>query len=121
MDGAPSAWQGDGTYNARTGMIWRTGVAFRVGDPAQCIFEIDPVAKIVTGRRICGPWGNFPGLVGLAYDYATDTFYVGDQLGVITHVDTAGTVLDSDADPRADLGSRVQPDDAATSTSRRSP
>ncbi|HTY42111.1 MAG TPA: S-layer homology domain-containing protein [Thermoanaerobaculia bacterium] len=95
LQGAPSTWQGDGTYDARTGMIWQTGVAFRVGDPNQCLFEIDPSAGVVTGKTICGPWSNYPGLTGLAYDYATDTFYVGDQLGSITHVDLAGNVLDS--------------------------
>ena len=92
---APSAWQGDGTYDQRTGMIWQTGVAFRVSDPNQCLFEIDPFAGTVTGKTICGPWSNYPGLTGLAYDDATDTFYVGDQLGTITHVDLAGNVLDS--------------------------
>ncbi len=91
----PSPWQGDGAYNARTGMIWQTEVAFTVFDPPQCLFEIDPVAKLVTGNRICGPWTNFPPIVGLAYDYATDTYYVGDSLGVITHVNGAGDVLDS--------------------------
>ena len=91
----PSPWQGDGAYNARTGMIWQTGVAFTVFDPPQCLFEIDPVAKVVTGNRICGPWTNFPPIVGLAYDYATDTYYVGDSLGGITHVNGAGAVLDT--------------------------
>jgi hypothetical protein len=95
LQDAPSPWQGDGTYNARTGMIWQTGVAFQVDAPAQCLFEIDPATKAVTGRRICGPWQNYPGLIGLAYDYATDTYYVGDQLGLITHVDGAGNVLDT--------------------------
>ncbi len=91
----PSPWQGDGAYNARTGMIWQPEVAFTVFDPPQCLSEIDPVAKRVTGHRICGPWTNFPGLIGLAYDYATDTYYAGDQFGVITHVDGAGNILDS--------------------------
>ncbi len=91
---APSPWQGDGTYNARTGMIWQTGIAFRTDAGPQCIFEIDPVVRTVTGNRICGPWGNWPPLVGLAYDYATDTYYAGDSLGNIKHVDAAGTVLD---------------------------
>jgi hypothetical protein len=88
-------WQGDGTYNARTGMIWQTDVAYLTTSPAQCIFEIDPVARAVTGKRICGPWGNFPPLVGLAYDYASDTYYAGDSLGGITHIDNAGNLLDS--------------------------
>ncbi len=95
LAGASSAWQGDGTYDARTGMIWQTGVAFLPEAPGQCLFEIDPTSKTVTGHRICGPWQNFPGLTGLAYDDATDTFYAGDQFGVITHVDMNGNVLDS--------------------------
>jgi len=91
----PGVWQGDGTYNARTGMIWQTNVAYLVGSGYQCLFEIDPVAKVVTGKQICGPWGDYPAQIGLAYDYATDTYYVGDQLGVITHIDSAGNLLDS--------------------------
>ena len=91
----PGVWQGDGTYNARTGMIWQVNVAYRVGSGYQCLFEIDPVAKAVTGKQICGPWGDFPAQVGLAYDYATDTYYVGDQLGTILHIDNAGNLLDS--------------------------
>jgi hypothetical protein len=94
--GFPSGeWEGDGTYNARTGMIWQVNVAYITGAPDQCIFEIDPVAKVVTGRQICGPWGNFPPLAGLAYDYATDTYYTGDSLGGLTHVDNTGNLLDS--------------------------
>ena len=91
----PGVWQGDGTYNARTGMIWQVNVAYRVGSGYQCLFEIDPVARAVTGKQICGPWGDFPAQVGLAYDYATDTYYVGDQLGTILHIDNAGNLLDS--------------------------
>ena len=88
-----SVWLGDGTYNARTGMIWQTDVAYKVNSPNQCLVEIDPVAKAVTGKQICGPWGNFPGLIGLAYDYATDTYFAGDQFGAITQVDPAGNVV----------------------------
>ena len=91
----PGVWQGDGAYNARTGMIWQVNVAYRVGSGYQCLFEIDPVARAVTGKQICGPWGDFPAQVGLAYDYATDTYYVGDQLGTILHIDNAGNLLDS--------------------------
>ena len=63
--------------------------------PATCLFETDPVTKAVTGKQICGPWTDFPGLVGLAYDYSTDTYYAGDQLGIIYHIDSAGNLLDS--------------------------
>ncbi len=90
-----SVWLGDGAYNARTGMIWQPNVAYTTSSPSQCLVEVDPVTGVVTGKQICGPWTNFPGLVGLAYDYATDTYYAGDQFGVITHVDGAGNVLDS--------------------------
>ena len=34
-------WQADGTYDARTGMLWQVNVG---GD--MCLFEMDPVAKI---------------------------------------------------------------------------
>ena len=95
LQSTASAWQGDGTYNARTGMIWQTNVAYQVGAGYQCLFEIDPVAGAVTGKTICGPWSDFPAQIGLAYDYATDTYYVGDQLGTITHIDSAGNLLDS--------------------------
>jgi hypothetical protein len=97
LQDAPSPWQGDGTYNARTGMIWQTGVSFLLDAPGQCLFEVDPSTKAVTGKRICGPWQSAPALVGLAYDYATDTFYVGDQAGTITRIDSAGNVLDTGA------------------------
>ena len=88
-------WYGDGTYNARTGMIWQPDIAYKVTSPAQCLVEIDPVTKVVTGKQICGPWSNFPPLEGLAYDYVTDTYYVGDAFGGITQVDGAGNVLGS--------------------------
>ncbi len=94
LQDTPSPWQGDGTFNARTGMIWQANVAFRAG-MNQCLSEIDPVAGVVTGNQICGPWGDYPPTAGLAYDYATDTYYVGDQLGGILHIDGAGNVLDS--------------------------
>ena len=83
------SWQADGTYNARTGMIWQVNVG---GD--RCLFEIDPVAKAVTGKEICGPWQSSERAV--AYDYATDTYYVaGTNDDVLYHVDGAGNLLDS--------------------------
>ena len=88
-------WAGDGTYNARTGMIWQTSVAYLTTSPSQCLFETNPVFGVVTGKQICGPWGNFPPVAALAYDYATDTYYAADELGGITHTDNAGNVLDS--------------------------
>ena len=82
-------WQADGTYDGRTGKIWQVNVG---GD--NCLFEIDPVAKAVTGAKICGPWTTPQRAV--AYDYATDTFYVGGpNEAVVYHLDTAGNLLDS--------------------------
>ena len=43
-------------------MIWQPHVANRETSPPQCLVETDPVTKVVTGKQICGPWGNFPGL-----------------------------------------------------------
>jgi hypothetical protein len=85
--------QGDGTYNGRTGMLWQVNVG---GD--RCLFEMDPVTKVVTGNKICGrpsTWGD-NSQRSLAYDYATDTYYVGGVNGsVIFHIDSAGNLLDS--------------------------
>ena len=83
------AWQADGTYNQRTGTIWQVNVG---GD--NCLFEIDPVTKAITGRKICGPWHYSER--GVAYDYVTDTYYVGGwEDTVVYHIDSAGNLLDS--------------------------
>ena len=83
------SWQADGTYNARTGTMWAVNVG---GD--NCLFEMDPVTKLVTGKTICGPWTTSQR--GLAYDYATDTYYVGGaNESVIYHIDPHGVLLDS--------------------------
>ena len=86
--------QADGTYNARTGMLWQVNLG---GD--RCLFEMDPVTKVVTGNRICGPWTDPQDPMSqraLAYDYATDTYYVGGtNQTVIYHLDSAGNLLDS--------------------------
>jgi len=82
-------WQADGTYDGRTGKIWQVNVG---GD--NCLFEIDPAAKVVTGAKICGPWTTPQRAV--AYDYATDTFYVGGpNEAVVYHLDASGNLLDS--------------------------
>ena len=90
--------QADGTYNGRTGMLWQVNNG---GD--NCLFEMDPVTKVVTGNKICGPWTDPQNPVSqraLAYDYATDTYYVGSTNStVIYHIDSAGNELDS-----ADVG-----------------
>jgi hypothetical protein len=82
-------WQADGTYNGRTGMLWEVNVG---GD--NCIFEMDPATKTVTGRKICGPWTFSQRAV--AYDYATDTYFVGGESdATVYHLDGSGNVLDS--------------------------
>ena len=85
--------QADGTYNARTGMLWQVNLG---GD--SCLFEMDPVAKVVTGNRICGrptTWDT-TSQRAVAYDYATDTYYVGGTNDVVIyHVDSDGNPLDS--------------------------
>ena len=40
----------DGAFNPLTGNFWRVNVG---GD--NCLWELDPVAKVVTGNSICGP------------------------------------------------------------------
>jgi hypothetical protein len=79
----------DGAYNARTGMLWRVNVG---GD--NCIYEENPTTKVSTGNKIC------PAFVtserGLAYDFATDTYYSGSWNDMtINHFDSSGTILDS--------------------------
>jgi Carboxypeptidase regulatory-like domain len=88
---AISAWAGDGAFNPLTGNFWRVDV---VDFGSSCIFEIDPVNKVVTGNTIC-PATNTSER-GLAYDQATDTFYMGSwNDGVIFHFDTDGNIIDS--------------------------
>ena len=79
----------DGAYNPRTGMLWRVNVG---GD--NCIYELDPAARVATGNRICPSFGTSER--GLAYDVASDTYYAGSwNDGVIQHFDAGGTILDS--------------------------
>ena len=85
--------QADGTYNARTGMMWQVNLG---GD--QCLFEMDPVTRVVTGNEICAretTWGTTSQLA-LAYDYATDTYYVGGiNEPFLYHIDSAGNPIDT--------------------------
>ena len=84
-------WAGDGAFNANTGNFWRVAVG---GD--NCLYEFNPAALEQTGNTICGsPWTGISQR-GLAYDLATDTFYVGgwNEL-IVYHIDTDGVVLDS--------------------------
>ena len=94
-------------------MLWRVNVG---GD--NCIYELDPIFRVATGNKICGaPWTAFSQR-GLAYDVATDTYYVGGtNEGVIYHVDATRS--------RARLGvrrrsrSRASPSTARRATSSR--
>ena len=82
-------WQADGTYDGRTGNLWQVNVG-----QTNCLFEMDPVTKVVTGATICGPWSASQR--GVAYDYATDTYYVGgNNEATIYHLDASGHLLDS--------------------------
>jgi hypothetical protein len=79
----------DIAYNPVTGMLWQVNVG---GD--NCIYELDPVTQMATGRALCPSFGASER--GLAFDPTTDTFYSGswsDQ--IIYHFDATGRLLDS--------------------------
>ena len=100
IDGTPtgdtiddSSWvadfAADGAYDPRREKIWRVNVG---GD--DCVYEVDPVFRSVSGNRICPAFGTSQR--GLAYDPVTDTFYSGSWTdGVIHHFDATGLILDS--------------------------
>jgi S-layer homology domain len=88
---AIQAWGGDGAYDSRTGMMWQVDV---VNAGSSCIFEVDPVNKVVTGNRICPNTGQSSR--GLAYNPSDDTWYVGSFNDLtLYHFDSAGNVIDS--------------------------
>lgn len=60
----------DMAYNPFTGMMWQVNVG---GD--NCVYEMDPVAQISTGRKICPEFGTSER--GLAFDPLTNTFFAG--------------------------------------------
>jgi len=79
----------DMAYNSRTGMFWQV----EVGN-ANCIHELDPVTKTVTGSQICPRFGTSQR--GLAYDPLTNTFYSGSWNDSVVHqFDTTGEILRS--------------------------
>lgn len=93
IDDSPwvGAFAADMAYDARTGMLWEVDVP---NSGSSCIFELDPVALVSTGNKICPNFGTSER--GLAYNPITDTFYSGSwNDGVINHFDTSGTILDS--------------------------
>lgn len=86
-----SLWAADMTYNPFTGKLWQVNVG---GD--NCIYEMDPVSKLSTGRKICPPFGTSER--GLAFDPLSNTYYAGSwNDGILNHFATDGTLLDSTA------------------------
>jgi hypothetical protein len=87
-DWSPWAGPADSAFNWNTGMLWTLDVGLD-----NCIHEMD-VAGGYTGNTICGPW--YYDQRGLAYDPATDTWFVGSWNDyTIYHIDSAGNLLDS--------------------------
>ena len=84
------SWAADGAYNPNTGMIWRVNVG-----GGNCLHELDPATRQATGKKICGDF-SFGSQRGVAYDFTTDTYYVGGwNEGVVYHIDAEGTILDA--------------------------
>jgi hypothetical protein len=78
----------DSAFNWNTGMVWTLDVG-----SDDCIHEMDPSTGY-TGNTICGPWTTSQR--GVAYDPDTDTWYVGGwSEGIVYHIDSGGTLLDS--------------------------
>jgi uncharacterized membrane protein len=85
---SPTYGPADDAFNWNTGMVWTLDVG---GD--NCLYEMDPAGGY-TGNTICGPWAISQR--GVAYDPATDTWYVGGwNEGIIYHIDSNGNLLDS--------------------------
>jgi hypothetical protein len=79
----------DLAYDSRHRTLWQVNVG---GD--DCIHEVDPTSRTVTGAKICPPFGTSER--GLAYDPVTDTFYAGSWNDArIVQFDRAGTILRS--------------------------
>ncbi len=88
---AIDAWAGDGAFNANTGNVWYVNV---VNSGGSCIFEMNPATQSLTGNTICPDLSTSER--GLAYDLATDTYYIGSWLDfTIYHFDASGAILDS--------------------------
>lgn len=87
----PTGFAADMTYNPFTKTLWQVNVG---GD--NCIYELDPAAKISTGNKICPAFGTSER--GLAFDPLTSTYYSGSwNDGIINHFAPNGTILDSKA------------------------
>ena len=88
-----SSWVGtfaaDMTYDPFANRLWQVNVG---GD--NCIYELDPLAKVSTGNKICPAFGTSER--GLAFDPVTDTFFAGSwNDGVIHRFDRNGDILES--------------------------
>ncbi len=93
-------WAGDLAWDAGRGLLWHVNVG---GDNA--IYGVDPSDGSVV-ETVSGPGWTDVSQRGLAYDQATDTFYIGGwNDGIVYHV--AGL---SWAEPGETLGSCSPPD-----------
>ena len=79
----------DFTYDWLNQTLWQVDV---LGD--NCIHELDPVTRTVTGSKICPAFGTSQR--GLAYNPKTDTFYAGGWNDSTIHeFDRSGAILRS--------------------------
>lgn len=86
---ATVGYAADLAYNARTKTLWQVSVTNNT-----CIHEIDPVAKEVTGNKICPEFGTSQR--GLAYDPISGAFYAGSWNDSVIHqFDEEGNILRS--------------------------
>ncbi|MGV8040077.1 MAG: lamin tail domain-containing protein [Thermoanaerobaculaceae bacterium] len=102
LDGTPTAdtidtttwcplpnWGGDMAFDPIGNRLWQVLVG---GD--NCIYEMDPTTKTSTGNKICPAFGTSER--GLAYDPASDTFFVGSWTdGRIKRFDRSGVILEN--------------------------
>ncbi|MDD3815943.1 MAG: carboxypeptidase regulatory-like domain-containing protein [Desulfocapsaceae bacterium] len=84
-----ASWMADFTYDWLNQTLWQVAVG---GD--NCIHELDPDTRTVTGSTICPAFGSSQR--GLAYNPKTDTFYAGGWNDTTIHeFDRNGTILRS--------------------------
>ncbi len=97
-------YQADLAYNPFSGMFWQVNVG---GD--NCIYELNPTLKIVTGVKICPAFDSSQR--GLAYNPLDDTFYSGSwNDGILYHFDARGAILESYNTGLAIAGLAFNPD-----------
>jgi hypothetical protein len=79
----------DMAFNPFSGKFWQVSVA---GD--NCVLEVDPDARSLTGRKICPPFDHSQR--GLAFNPLNRSFYSGAWTsGILYHFDESGRILDS--------------------------